>query len=111
MASTWHPAILLGTAAAVTGSGLLACATAGATTARPAVSNTPSESSAQKRVLVTGCSGSIGRPVCAWLTACGHTVVGFDSVPAAPDTCSQSIVGDICDASTQCSPAATFQGV
>ena len=53
----------------------------------------------RKRVLVTGCSGSIGRPVCAWLARRGHRVVGFDSVaaPSLAGVCEEVIVGDICD--------------
>jgi putative NADH-flavin reductase len=53
-----------------------------------------------KRVVVTGCSGSIGRPVCAWLARSGHTVIGFDAVSsdALTGVCSEVVTGDICDA-------------
>ena len=52
-----------------------------------------------KRVMVTGCSGSIGRPVCTWLAGRGHTVVGFDAVasPSLSGVCHEVICGDICD--------------
>jgi hypothetical protein len=52
----------------------------------------------KKRVLVTGCSGSLGRPVCAWLSRRGHDVVGFDCFhsPELTDVC-PVIVGNICD--------------
>jgi nucleoside-diphosphate-sugar epimerase len=54
----------------------------------------------KKTVMVTGCSGSVGRPVCKWLVNQGHAVLGFDAV-AAPelDGVCRVVVGDICDAS------------
>ena len=86
--ASWHPAILLGAAAAVTTSCTLAsCRRPSRATPAPATPpRRPRPAGAagggEKRVLVTGCSGSIGRPVCAWLKRCGHTVVGFDAVAA-----------------------------
>lgn len=52
----------------------------------------------KQRVVVTGCSGSIGQPVCTWLTKCGHEVTGFDIVaaPSLEGVC-KVIIGDICD--------------
>ena len=135
--TSWHPAVLLGTAAAVTGSVLGVCGAAGGSSASnprgttgSSASNprgttgssgggssssggggsSSSRSTSPKRVLVTGCNGSIGRPVCAWLKRAGHTVVGFDAAahPAAAEGCSEFIEGDICDAEVV---AAAMEGV
>lgn len=64
----------------------------------------------KQRVLVTGCSGSIGRPVCSWLAKCGHTVIGFDNAAALAlhDVCEQVIIGNICD---KVAVSAAMQGV
>ena len=53
-----------------------------------------------RRVLVTGCNGSIGRPVCAWLKRAGHFVRGLDIAqhPSAAEGCNEFIAADICDA-------------
>lgn len=139
-ASSWHPAVLLGTAAALTGSMLGTC-TPSAITKRtrqgtPAAVPTPpfllitigfeldcrtiwgdsfsddhlleqvparsprSAGPTSRRVLVTGCNGAIGRPVCAWLKRAGHFVRGFDVTDhlLAAEGCSEFIKGDICDA-------------
>lgn len=100
---TWHPAVLLGTAAAVTGSVLGACTSSGAAAecrARP--TGVATYSAGPKRVLVTGSNGSIGRPVCAWLKRRGHFVRGFDLTrhPQAAEYCNEFIDGDICDQAT-----------
>lgn len=50
------------------------------------------------RVLVTGSSGAVGRPVCRELVRRGHQVRGLDRVPA-PGIDDQ-VIGDIADAST-----------
>lgn len=48
-----------------------------------------------KKILVTGSSGAIGRPVCQHLIARGHTVRGFDLVPTPElDDC---VVADLVD--------------
>ena len=48
-----------------------------------------------KRVLVTGATGAIGRPVVQWLSARGHCVRGFAFDPS-PDL-EDHVVGDLSD--------------
>jgi nucleoside-diphosphate-sugar epimerase len=51
----------------------------------------------QKRILVTGSAGRIGRAAVAELTARGHTVVGFDIRPSPGLPPEQSVVGTLTD--------------
>ncbi len=54
--------------------------------------------SKQKRILVTGSAGRIGRAVVAELVARGHEVVGFDRVPTPGLSETQCAVGSLTDA-------------
>eukprot|EP01043_Picozoa_sp_COSAG02_P021748 COSAG02_NODE_1113_length_14503_cov_87.812205_15_plen_354_part_00 len=141
--SSWRPAVLLSTAAALTASMLRTCTITGARSRQgapaavpiysavsldhdwvwvtlsccysilgaafsgnhlleqvPARSRRSAGPTTSRRVLVTGCNGSIGRPVCAWLKRAGHFVRGFDVThhPLAAEGCNEFVKGDICDA-------------
>jgi uronate dehydrogenase len=50
------------------------------------------------RVLVTGCCGAVGRPVCRALTAAGHFVRGFDRRQAEIRGVAELRVGELADA-------------
>src|SRR4051794_1569423 len=51
----------------------------------------------QKRVLVTGSAGRVGRAVVKELHARGHHVVGFDVRPTPGIPAAQSVVGSLTD--------------
>jgi nucleoside-diphosphate-sugar epimerase len=50
------------------------------------------------RVLVTGCAGAVGRPVCRALAAAGHFVRGFDRRGGAVAGVAELCVGELTDA-------------
>lgn len=56
--------------------------------------------STQKRILVTGSAGRIGRAVVAELVARGHHVVGFDRAPTPGLPQDRSVVGSLTDEGT-----------
>jgi nucleoside-diphosphate-sugar epimerase len=63
--------------------------------------------SKQKRILVTGSAGRIGRAAVAELVARGHEVTGFDLAPTPGLPPERSVVGDIFEADTLAEVVAT----